>query len=120
MNLTLKPSKCRSLSIVSGKYKDISYTLGDHNIDLVREKLEKYLGSLITHTFKSSDHFAFIEKKLKSMLDNISSSLVRNEYKLAVYTRYALPSLRYCLTVHDLTDTQLKQLDSITNNVVKQ
>ena len=49
-----------------------------------------------------------------SLLSHINSSLVRPEYKLKVYTSYALPSLRFHLTNHDLTKTQLSSLDALS------
>ena len=33
---------------------------------------------------------------------------MRNEYKLWIYSNYFLPSKRFLLTVHNLTDTHLK------------
>ncbi len=119
MNLTLKPSKCRSISIVQGSAKEIHFDINGQPIQTVKEKPEKYLGSLVTHYLKSSDSFNFIQEKLQNMLQNIDSSMVRGEYKLAVLSRYSLPSLRYALTVHDLTNTQLDSLDSAYSQYVK-
>ena len=36
---------------------------------------------------------------------------MRGEFKVAIYTRYALPSLRYHLTVHTMHKTHLEELD---------
>ena len=119
MNMTLKPSKCRSISIVQGTAKEIHYTINDQPIQTVKEKPEKYLGSLVTYYLKSHENFEFIHKKLTTILQNIDSCLIRGEYKLGVVTRYSLPSLRYVLTVHDLTNTQLDQLDSAYSQYVK-
>ena len=49
----------------------------------------------------------------------ILNSYIRKEYKLRVFSEYALPSLRYLLTVHSLTDTQLESLDSIQSRLMK-
>ena len=54
-----------------------------------------------------------------SLLSHINSSLVRPEYKLKVYTSYALPSLRFHLTIHDLTKTQLSSLDALSTSFLK-
>ena len=43
-----------------------------------------------------------MKTKLTSKLENLNKTVVRPEYKVAVYSRYALPSLRYHLTVHTL------------------
>ena len=56
---------------------------------------------------------------LDTLIENIDASLVRKEYKVATYSRYALPSLRYMLTVHDLKNTQLNDLDSKVTKYLK-
>ncbi len=120
MNLKLKPSKCCSLSIVSGSPKPIPFTLSDSvTISTLFDKPHKYLGSVIGHSASSSAGFDFIHNKLSSILSNIDSTLIRSEYKLKVYTTFALPSLRFHLTVHDLTKTQLASLDSLTTRFLK-
>ena len=45
--------------------------------------------------------------------------MVRNEYKLWIYSKYLLPSKRFLLTIHTLTQTQLKTLDTFTDKAVK-
>ena len=42
-----------------------------------------------------------------------------DEFKLKIYTQYATPSMRYMLTVHELTDTQLEKLDHFHTNAIK-
>ena len=48
------------------------------------------------------------------MLKNIESTHIRPEFKVRIYTQYAMSSIRFALTVHDLTSTQRKSLDSLT------
>ena len=57
------------------------------------------------------DHLNFLTDKFTSKLKNIDATKVRGEFKMAVYTRYALPSMRYHLTVHNLHKTHLEELD---------
>ena len=57
--------------------------------------------------------------KLDTMIENINLCLVRDEFKLKIYNQYAIPSVRYMLTVHELTDTQLEKLDHIHTNAIK-
>ena len=45
--------------------------------------------------------------------------MVRNEFKLWIYANYFLPSKRFLLTVHTLTQTQLKTLDTLTDKAIK-
>jgi hypothetical protein len=119
MNLTLKPVKCKSISIRSGKPDACTFTLGENVLKSLKDAPEKFLGSNITFSGKSSDIYAIVKSKLESIITNISSCMIRNEFKLRVYTQYAIPSIRYLLTVHELTDTQLDKLDHIHTNTIK-
>ncbi len=120
MSLVLKPVKCRSISICSGSSKEVDFYIGDFKVPTVKEKPEKFLGSYITYYGKTSEAFEIIKSKLCNMLDNIDSIHVRNEYKTRIYIQYGLPSLRYILSVHSLTDTQLADLDNIQTRILNQ
>ena len=52
-------------------------------------------------------------------IEKIGEAMVRNEFKLWMYTNYLLPSKRFLLTIHTLTDTQLKYLDTLTDKAIK-
>ncbi len=119
MDLHLKPSKCKTLSICSGQAKPIPYTIEGKQLTLVKDSAEKFLGSWITFSGTSSEVFTKIRQKITTMLSNIDSSLVRGEYKLRVYTKYMLQSIRFLLTVHDLTKSQRDSLDSVTTKYIK-
>ena len=104
MGLTFKPDKCRSLSICGGKPKPVMFYLTDpaSGERLPLKTLEddpfRFLGSTITFFNNPQDHMTVLKDKISRKLENLEKSLVRGEYKLAVYTRYVLPSLRYHLT----------------------
>ncbi len=120
MNLVLKPVKCRSISICSGSPKEVSFLIGDFVVPTVKDKPEKFLGSYVTFLGKTADVYEIIKSKLDTMLDNIDSVNIRNEYKTRIYVQYGLPSLRYVLSVHSLTDTQLTELDNIQTRKLNQ
>ena len=46
-------------------------------------------------------------------------TLIRKEYKIPIYTRYALPSLRYLFSVHTISKTNLKSLDGLSEKYLK-
>ena len=58
----------------------------------------KFLGAVVTHLNTPQDHCNFLKKKINQKLENLDKTRVRGEYKLAVYSRYILLSLRYHLT----------------------
>ena len=119
MKLTLKRSKCCCMSICRGSPTEINFLLNGSTIHNVKEKPEKFLGSWLTFNMKTADAFTFVQEKLNHMLSCIIGSHVRDEFKIAVLTRYSLPSLRYVLTVHDLTNTQLSTLDGMATKQLK-
>ena len=45
--------------------------------------------------------------------------MIRNEYKLWILKNYLIPSKRYILTVHNLTNTELSKLDIVTDKYTK-
>ena len=56
---------------------------------------------------------------ITNKLSYIDSTMVRPEYKMWMYENYFLPSMRFLLTVHDITETHLTTLDSICNKHIK-
>ena len=125
MGLTFKPSKCRTLSLIRGKPSPVVFTLTDpttgEEVELktLESDPHKFLGCVMTFNNTPTDHLNFLKDKLSSKLENIDKSKVRAEYKVAVYTRYALPSLRYHLTVHSLNKVHLDELDMLAQKYLK-
>ena len=110
MNLTLKPVKCKSISIRSGKPDTCTFTLGDYILKSLKDAPEKFLGCNITFSGKSKDIYEIVSSKLESIISNISECKVRGEFKPRVYIQYAIP---------ELTDTQLDKLDRVHTNTIK-
>ena len=125
MGLTFKPSKCRTLSLVKGKPTPVSFTLTDPisgeevKLKTLESDPHKFLGCIMTFNNSPEDHLKFLKEKLTSKLENIDNTKVRAEFKVAVYTRYALPSLRYHLTVHSLNKCHLEELDLLAKKFLK-
>ena len=123
MGLVIKPTKCSSLSIQSGKSSDIVFHLteesGKIEIGLVKNKPQKFLGSNVTSLNTPSDMFEFLLKMLEKKLQNIDKCSLRGENKLKIYSNYALISMRYHLSVHDVHKTHLEKLDSIAKKYLK-
>ena len=119
MGLAVKAKKCRSLSISDGKPTVIDFSLAREQIASVQNNPIKFLGSHITFKMKTSKTYDFIRDKVDSTLTNIDSVNIKNEYKLKILNDYALSSMRYMLTVHDLHATHLGQLDTLLDKYIK-
>ncbi len=118
MNLVIEPSKCKTLFICSGSSKVVKFALSDHDIGSIEHSQERFLGSQITYSGKQSDTFSYIHSGIKTVLDNISHFLIRDEYKVKVYSQYALSAIRFKLTVCELTNTKLTKLDALNDRFV--
>lgn len=79
----------------------------------------KFLGCIMTNNNTAQDHLNFLKDKLGTKLANVDKTKVRGEFKVAIYVRYALPSLRYHLTVHNLHKTHLEELDLVAQSYLK-
>ena len=125
MGLSFKPSKCRSLSIVGGKPTPVVFSLPDpesgERVDLrtLESDPYKFLGSIVSFQNSNQEHLKFLKEKISRKLENVDSTKVRAEYKVAIYSRYVLPSLRYHLTVHSLNKTHLDELDLVAQRFLK-
>ena len=124
MGLAIKPSKCRSLSIVNGKTEKEPFVLHDKDklpivIASVMDEPMKVLGSEIAGVNTPSEMAAVITVKLKTKLENIDKSTLRGEFKANIYSRYALPSMRYYLNVHQLHQCHMDKLDSVAKTFLK-
>ena len=127
MGFSFKPTKCRSLSIYAGKTTNVTFVITSSEgnnikipIETVHSRPHKFLGSQITYSNSPKDYFKHFYELLEKKLKNISQSKVRGEHKLAVFERYALPSMRYHLSIHDLHETHLAKLDNLTRKYIKQ
>ena len=123
MGLVIKPGKCASLSIQSGRSSDSIFHLTEEMqktlIELVKNKPLKFLGSNVTALNKPNEMFQFLSEKFETKLKNIDSCYLRGEHKLKIYSNYALTSMRYHFSVHDVHKTHLDKLDSIARKYLK-
>ena len=119
MGMKLKPSKCTSLSLRCGRPEEIQFHIGDSEIASVRDQEQKFLGKLLFFKGTSEETYTLIKNTFTEGIERIEKAMVRNEFKLWIYSNYLLPSKRFLLTIHVLTDTQLKMLDTLTDKAIK-
>ena len=125
MGLVIKPKKCRSLSIVKGKTVNIPFQVTDQatktsvDISSVIDKPLKFLGSRVAEDNTPRAMFVSLNSKLKEKLENIDKSMLRGEHKVNIYSRYALPSLRYYFSVHQIHQTQMNEMDNLAKIFLK-
>ena len=119
LRLTLKVSKCVSLSISSGSFQAAVFSLNNIAIPTADKKDMFILGMFIPATKTSTKLYEHIREKLNDALVKIDECKIRNEYKLRMYSRFFLPGLQYALTVHHLGVTHLEKLDALQNRYLR-
>ena len=82
MGLTLKPVKCKSISIRSGKSDDCTFAIGDVVIKSLKDAPEKFLGSNITYKGRSKDIYDIVKNKLEGMMENIKKCFILDIYSI--------------------------------------
>ena len=119
MGMKLKPSKCRSFSLLGGSPSVVPFHIDGSPVASIRDEEQKFLGKLLFFKGKSEETFSYIRDIFQEGIDNIDKAMVRNEYKLWMCINYLLPSKRFLLTIHTITDTHLKLLDTLTDKAIK-
>ena len=82
MGMKIKPSKCRSFSIRSGKPSSVHFIVEGNIIPTIQEEEQKFLGRVLFFEGKSEDCFNLIKQKLEDKMTNLDNTLIRNEFKL--------------------------------------
>jgi hypothetical protein len=89
------------------------------NILSILDKPMKFLGLEITGSKTPSAMFVFLELKLKTKLENIDACTLRGEYKVNIYSRFALTSIRFYFSVHHIHKAHIDKLDNIARKFLK-
>ena len=119
LGMKIKPSKCRSFSLCSGKPSVVNFKFEDYSVPSISEEEQKFLGRVLFFQGKSEECFNLLQENISTKLKNLDKTEIRNEYKLEIYQIYILPSIRFLLTVHDLPFTYLTKLDTMSDQYLK-
>ena len=97
----------------------VDFWIGDNVVPSIFHEEQKFLGKVQFFHGKSQNTYDHIRDTFKKKLDNIEKLSIRNEQKMWIYQNYFLPSVRFLLTVHELTQTHVRQLDAFTHVYMK-
>ena len=117
--LKLKPSKCRSISIIKGKLSESRFYIGEEPIPTVAEKPIKSLGRWYDSTLKDGDQVNQIRQYTIDALKTIEKSLLPGKLKLWCLQYGLLPRLQWPLTVYEIPLSKVEKLESIVGSFVK-
>ena len=76
----LEPIKCKSLSISSGRSKDITFKLSSYDITSIKHSPEKFFDSLISSSGSQKDNSSYVINAINETLFDTESLPIRDEY----------------------------------------
>ena len=83
-------------------------SLGESQIaSILHDSYHKFLGGFYTFTCSTASVACVIKERIGGQLENINNLLVRDAFKVRIYSEYFLGSLRFLFSVHDMSKTQI-------------
>ena len=119
VGLTLKPTKCQSLSICSGRPSNISFKILDEEIGNIFHGCFKFLGAQIFSHNQRGQVTNLLKDSLQKHLKSVDELPLRGSYKIRIYSMYVTSVLRFPLMVQDVSTNGLKEIDRITTKFLR-
>ena len=119
IDLHLKPSKCKSLSIVQGICKDTTFKIQDESVGNIKNNKFKFLGSTVFSKNQESNIQAEIQTNLETELKQIDQLPIRGSYRTKLYNIHTTSHLRFLLSIHNLSTSALAKMDTTTRRYLR-
>ena len=84
--MKLKPSKCRSFSLLGGSPSVVPFHIGGSPVASIRDEEQKFLGKLLFYKGKFEETLAHIRDAFKKGIENIENAMMSDEYKMWMFT----------------------------------
>ena len=79
----------------------------------------KFLGSMVYPKHQKSQAACHLEEKLSSLMRQIDQLPLRGTYKAQIYSKYVSACMRFELSVHDISQSNLQGLDVTVNKFIR-
>ncbi len=118
--MKLKPSKCRSISIVKGQVTDQRFHVGGTPVPTVSEMPVKSLGRWYDAKLKDTEQFGHLKNDTSMYMERINKTLLPGKLKLWCFQFGILPGLLWPLTVYEILITKVEKLERLISTQLKQ
>ncbi len=118
--MKLKPSKCRSISIVKGQVTDQRFHVGVTPVPTVSEMPVKSLGRWYDAKLKDTEQFEHLKNYTSMYMERIKKTLLPGKLKLWCFQFGILPRLLWPLTVYEIPVTKVEKLERLISIQLKQ
>ncbi|KAK0142426.1 hypothetical protein N1851_019805 [Merluccius polli] len=115
--MKLKPSKCRSISIVKGQVTDQRFHVGGIPVPTVSEMPVKSLRRWYVK-LKDTEQFEQLKNDISKYMERISKTVLPGKLKVWCFQFGILPRLLWPLTVYEIT--KVEKLERLISTQLKQ
>ncbi|KAL1279297.1 hypothetical protein QQF64_025970 [Cirrhinus molitorella] len=115
--MKLKPSKCRSISIIKGQVTDQRFYIGGIPVPTVLEMPIKSLGRWYSAKLKDTEQFEHLKSDTRMYMERINKT---GKLKLWCFQFGILPRLLWPLTVYEIPITKVEKLEWLISTQLKQ
>jgi len=117
--MKIKPSKCRSLSIMKGICKEVRFFVDGNEIPTIREKSVKSLGRCYSLPITDRHRWQDIIKQLKDGLRSIDKCDLINKDKIWCIYFGLIPKLSWPMQIYEVSLTRVEKMERLISNYVK-
>ena len=106
--MKIKPSKCRSLSLLKGNCKEIKFSVSENEIPTIREKSVKSLGRSYSLPLTDRRRWQDLRKQLQDVLRSIDKCDLMNIW--CIYFRL-IPKLAWPWQIYEVSLTKVLTME---------
>ncbi len=120
LGLEMKPSKCRAFSMNKGKYRRIDIIINGETILNVEDAPTKFLGMQLSLHQSFKEKAVIASQSILQIISALDLFPLPKQDKVLLYKRFAIPKMRWVLTVQDLLPTALSRLNQQAEKYLKE
>ena len=117
--MKIKPSKCRSLSLLKGNCKEIKFSISGNEIPTIREKSVKSLGRCFSLPLPDRHRLQDLRKQLQNGLRSIDKCDLTNKYKIWCIYFGLIPKLAWPLQIYEVSLTKVETMERLISKSIK-
>ena len=117
--MKIKPSKCRSLSLLKGNCKEIKFYLSGNEIPTIREKSVKSLGRCYSRPLTDRRRWQNLRKQLQDGLRSIDKCDLMNKNKIWSIYFGLIPKLAWPLQIYEVSFTKAETIERLISKFIK-
>ena len=116
--MKIKPSKCRSLSLLKGNCKEIKFSVSWNEIPTIREKSVKSLGRCYSLPLIDRHRWQDLRKLLQNGLRANDKCDLMNKYKIWCIYFGLIPKLTWPLQIYEVSLTKVETMEWLFKKMV--